>query len=65
VIALHRLSGHPVIVNADLIEMVESSSDGETVVTLTTGNVLAVSESPEAVQNACLAYRRSLALGRP
>ncbi len=63
-IALHRLTGHPVIVNADLIEIVERSDDGETVVTLTTGNVLVVSEAPEAVREAALAYRRSIGLGQ-
>jgi uncharacterized protein YlzI (FlbEa/FlbD family) len=63
VIALSRLTGHPVIVNADLIETVESSGEGETVVTLTTGNVLIVSETPQAVCDAALAYRRSIARG--
>jgi uncharacterized protein YlzI (FlbEa/FlbD family) len=63
VIVLHRLTGYPVIVNADLIETVESSGDGETVVTLTTGNVLIVGETPQAVCDAAIAYRRSIAHG--
>ncbi len=62
-IALHRLTGHLVIVNADLIETVERSDEGETVVTLTTGNVLVVAEAPEVVRDAALAYRRSIATG--
>ncbi len=62
-ITLHRRSGHPVIVNADLVETVESSADGETVVTLTTGNVLVVEETPQAVAEAAIAYRRGIAGG--
>jgi len=52
-----------VIVNADLVETVESSADGETVVTLTTGNVLVVEETPQAVAEAAIAYRRGIAGG--
>lgn len=48
------------IVNADLIETVERSEDGATVVTLTTGNVLAVTDPPEAIVAAVVEYRRSL-----
>ena len=61
-ITLHRRSGHSVVVNADLIETVERSNDGETLVTLTTGNVLAIEETPEAVVQATIAYRRSIAV---
>jgi uncharacterized protein YlzI (FlbEa/FlbD family) len=63
VITLHRRSGHIVIVNADLIETVERSNDGETVVTLTTGNALAIAEAPEAVVQATIDYRRSIVAG--
>jgi uncharacterized protein YlzI (FlbEa/FlbD family) len=60
-IALHRPNGHLVVVNADLIEMVESDEEGATVVSLTTGNVLAVSETPDAVRTAVVDFRRSIA----
>jgi len=62
VIVLHRSNAAPIVVNADLVETVERASEGETVVTLTTGNVLVVSESPEAVRDAAIAYRRSVGL---
>ena len=64
-ISLARLNGHPVIVNADLIETVERADDGAgaTIVTLTTGNVLVVADAPEAVRDAAIAYRRSIAAG--
>ncbi len=60
-IALTRPNGHPVIVNADLIELVESADDGTTVVVLTTGNTLAVNETPEGVREAVVAFRRRIA----
>jgi len=60
-IALHRPNGQLVVVNADLFETVETEQEGATVVTLTTGNVLAVTESPDGVREAALAYRRSIA----
>jgi uncharacterized protein YlzI (FlbEa/FlbD family) len=62
VISLVRQNGHPVIVNVDLIETVERAADGTTVVNLTTGNVLVVVDTPEAVRDAAIAYRRSLGL---
>jgi len=64
VIALRRPNGHPLIVNADLIETVESVTGGATAVTLTTGNVLEVVETPEAVREAVLAFRRAIVPGR-
>lgn len=60
-ISLARRNGHPVVVNADLIELVESGPDGTTVVTLTTGNVLEVTQSPADVAEAAIAYRRRIA----
>jgi len=62
VISLARRNGHPVIVNADLIEIVERSEDGATVVTLTTGNLLEVVQSPEDVASAVVAYRQRIAV---
>lgn len=62
-ITLLRANGRPVIVNADLIETVERADGGETVVTLTTGNVLAVTDAPDAVAEAVVVYRRRIAAG--
>jgi flagellar protein FlbD len=55
-IALTRLNGKPVMVNADLIESVEPTPD--TVVTLTSGNKLIVRDSPEDVQTKIVDYQR-------
>ena len=60
-IVLTRTNGHPIVVNADLIETVESADDGTTVVLLTTGNALAVSEGPDAVCEAVVVFRRRIA----
>jgi uncharacterized protein YlzI (FlbEa/FlbD family) len=60
VISLTRQNGHPIVVNADLIEMIESADDGTTVVLLTTGNTLTVNETPDAVREAVVAFRRRI-----
>jgi uncharacterized protein YlzI (FlbEa/FlbD family) len=60
-IALTRLNGHPIIVSADLIETIESADDGTTVIVLTTGNTLAVNETPAAVGEAVITFRRRIA----
>lgn len=59
-IVLHRPSGHVVVVNGDLIETVEIVSNGATAVTLTSGNVLEVAETPDAVRDAVIAFRRAI-----
>ncbi len=59
-ISLTRQNGHPIVVNADLIEMIESADDGTTVVLLTTGNTLTVNETPDAVREAVVAFRRRI-----
>lgn len=59
-IELHRRGGQAIVVNAELIETVESSAAGETVVTLTTGNALAITETPDDVRRATIAYRREI-----
>ena len=61
-ISLQRPNGHPVIVNADLIETVERVGE-TTVVTLTTGNVLEVVDAPEMVRDATIAYRHAIVRG--
>ncbi len=55
-IALTRLNNKPVMVNADLIESLESTPD--TVVTLTSGNKLIVRDSPEEIQAKIIDYKR-------
>jgi uncharacterized protein YlzI (FlbEa/FlbD family) len=60
-IALTRPNGHPIVVSADLIETVESADDGTTVIVLTTGNTLAVNETPTAVGEAVITFRRRIA----
>lgn len=60
VIELRRTSGHPVVVNADLIETIEIADDGTTSVVLTTGNLLVVRESPREIREAVVAFRRAL-----
>jgi uncharacterized protein YlzI (FlbEa/FlbD family) len=57
VIELSRVNGYPIFVNADLLETVERIGE-LTVVTLTTGNMLEVTETPRAVRDAVVAYRR-------
>ncbi len=55
-IALRRLNNQPIMVNADLIESLESTPD--TVVTLTTGNKLVVRDTPEEIQDKIVDYQR-------
>ena len=61
VIVLSRPNGHPIVVNADLIETVEAFEDGATVVTLTTGNTLIVTQTPEEIREAVVEFRRRIA----
>ncbi len=58
-IVLSRPNGHPIVVNADLLETLERIDD-RTLITLTTGNVLEVTEKLEAVVDAVVAYRRRI-----
>ena len=57
-IALRRLNNQPIMVNADLIETLESTPD--TVVTLTSGNKLLVRDSMEEVQAKIIDFKRSI-----
>ena len=57
-IALNRLNTQPIMVNADLIETLESTPD--TVVTLTSGNKLIVRDSPEEIQTKIIEYKRRI-----
>lgn len=62
-IHLTRLNGSTVTVNAELIELVESTPD--TVITLTTGKKLLVGEPTEEIVRKVLCYRRALMAARP
>ena len=55
-IVLTRLNGTQVVVNAELIELIETTPD--TLVTLTTGNKINVREPVAAVVGRVLEYRR-------
>ena len=57
-ISLMRLNGHPVMVNADLIEAIEQTPD--TVVTLTSGNKLIVRDSMESIQSKIIDFKRKI-----
>jgi flagellar protein FlbD len=57
-IALRRLNNQPIMVNADLIESLESTPD--TVVTLTSGNKLIVRDSPEEIAAKIVEYQRKV-----
>jgi flagellar protein FlbD len=58
VITLQRLSGQPIMVNADLIEAIESTPD--TVVTLTSGNKLIVRDSMEEIRDRIIEFKRKI-----
>lgn len=55
-IELTKLQNTRIVVNADLIEFVESTPD--TLITTTTGKKLMVKESVEEVMKLVIAYRR-------
>ena len=57
-IALIRLNGQPIMVNADLIESVETTPD--TVVTLTSGNKLIVRDSMDTLQQKIIDFKRKI-----
>ncbi len=62
-IVLTRLNGQPVMLNCDLIESVERNA--ETVITLTTGNVVVVSEPLDEIERKVVAFRQKLIAARP
>jgi len=57
-IELTRLNGHPLVVNAELIKIVEENPD--TVITLVTNDKMVVREAAGEVINRVIAYRRKL-----
>jgi flagellar protein FlbD len=58
VIALTRLNGQPVMLNCDLIESIEQN--GETVITLTTGNAVVVRETMEEIEQRIVTFKRKI-----
>jgi flagellar protein FlbD len=58
-IQLHRLNGQETIVNAELIESVESHG-AETVLTLTTGNKIVVKEPVTEVVQLTIRYKQDV-----
>lgn len=57
-IQLTRLNGQPIMVNADLIESVETTPD--TVITLVSGNKLIVRDSMDAIQQLIIDFKRKI-----
>ena len=60
-INLTRLNHEDFVVNADLIELIETTPD--TVLTMTTGHRIMVLETPPEVMARVLAFRRRIAAG--
>ena len=58
VIQLTRLNGQPIMVNADLIESVETTPD--TVITLVSGNKLIVRDSMEQIEERIVHFKRRI-----
>lgn len=57
-IQLTRLNGQPIMVNADLIESVETTPD--TVITLVSGNKLVVRDGMETIQERIIEFKRKI-----
>ncbi|HEY9179401.1 MAG TPA: flagellar FlbD family protein [Candidatus Baltobacteraceae bacterium] len=57
-IQLTRLNGQPIMVNADLIESVETTPD--TVITLISGNKLIVRDSMEDIERRIIVFKRKI-----
>jgi len=60
-IAVTRLDGSPLILNADLITAIEQTPD--TLVSLTTGDTVLVLETPEELVSRITRFKRQLFLG--
>lgn len=57
-IVLHKLNGQEIVLNAELIETVETTPD--TVINLVTGNRFIVKESKEVVMELAIEYRKKV-----
>lgn len=62
-IRLTRINHRPLVINAELIEHVETTPD--TVVSMTTGEKFVVVESADEVMARVLAYRRAILAPQP
>lgn len=58
-IEVHKLNGHAIVVNAELIECLEG--DKETVISLATGNRYVVRESASEITRLVVEYRGKIA----
>ena len=58
-IAVTRLDGSTLLVNAELIEFIEATPD--THLSLTSGKTIIVSESPEEVAQGVIEYKQKIA----
>jgi len=58
VIAITRINGHKVIINAELIKFIEETPD--TLITLTSGDKIYVKESVEEIVRLAIQFGRSL-----
>ncbi|HEX4014689.1 MAG TPA: flagellar FlbD family protein [Candidatus Cybelea sp.] len=57
-ITLTRENGQPVLLNCDLIETVDAN--GQSVITLTTGNAVVVRERPSEIEAKVVEYKRKI-----
>lgn len=57
-IGLTRTNGQPVMLNCDLIESIEQN--GDTIITLTTGNVVVVTEPMDEIERRVVAFKRNV-----
>lgn len=60
---LHKLNGTEIVLNAELIESLESGGGQETVVALATGNRFLVRETADEVTRKVLEYRAKVNAG--
>lgn len=58
-IKLHRLNGEEFVINADLIETLQSGK--ETIVFLTSGNQVVVKESSDEIISRTVLYKKQIA----
>lgn len=58
IIKVHRFDGSELVVNADLIESIEATPD--TVITLTTGKKIVVTDSVEVIIERIMDYKRAI-----
>ena len=62
-IRLNRINGQPIVINADLIELLEVTP--EVIVHLTTGKHIVVRQNVDEVIQAVVDYQRAIGVKRP